>query len=213
MAATTGRGADEVEGTIVFTDIVGFTEFTATRGDAEALELLATQDRLVRGALPDEARIVKELGDGLLLWFGSPVAALQSAFAVDRAFEAESEAAGAPLWLRIGMHHGSVLARGDDLIGHDVNVAARIVDVAAPGEVLVSGRPPAMRRSGLRRRALRGAGTRRHEGHPGTRPAVAGRGRLLSVGIDRCDAVPTDRSGSWRRRRITASAASCRLTA
>ena len=138
MAAQTGRGADEVEGTIVFTDIVGFTEFTATRGDAQALELLATQDRLVRGALPDAARIVKELGDGLLLWFGSPVAALQSAFAVDRAFEAESEAAGAPLWLRIGMHHGSVLARGDDLIGHDVNVAARIVDVAGPGEVLVS---------------------------------------------------------------------------
>jgi class 3 adenylate cyclase len=36
------------------------------------------------------------------------------------------------------MHHGSALQRGADVIGHDVNVAARIVDVAAPGEVLVS---------------------------------------------------------------------------
>jgi adenylate cyclase len=36
------------------------------------------------------------------------------------------------------MHHGRALRRGDDVIGHDVNVAARIVDVAAPGEVLVS---------------------------------------------------------------------------
>ena len=122
MVTGSEKGAKEVEGTIVFTDIVGFTEFTATRGDVQALELLATQERLVRAALPEAARIVKEIGDGLLLWFGSPVAALQSAFAVDRSFEAESEAAGAPLWLRIGMHHGRVLARGDDLIGHGVTL-------------------------------------------------------------------------------------------
>ena len=43
---------ESIEGTIVFTDIVGFTEFTSTRGDAAALELLATQDRLVQAALP-----------------------------------------------------------------------------------------------------------------------------------------------------------------
>ena len=36
------------------------------------------------------------------------------------------------------MHHGHALPRGADLVGNDVNVAARIVDVAAPGEVLVS---------------------------------------------------------------------------
>ena len=53
MAAPAPTEADVVEGTIVFTDLVGFTEFTATRGDAEALQLLATQDRLVRSVLPD----------------------------------------------------------------------------------------------------------------------------------------------------------------
>ena len=52
MVTGSGEGAKEVEGTIVFTDIVGFTEFTATRGDVQALELLATQERLVRAALP-----------------------------------------------------------------------------------------------------------------------------------------------------------------
>ena len=36
------------------------------------------------------------------------------------------------------MHHGQALARGDDLVGHDVNLAARIVDLAGPGEVLLS---------------------------------------------------------------------------
>jgi adenylate cyclase len=131
-------GPDAVEGTIVFTDIVGFTEFTASRGDDEALSLLATQDRLVDAALPDEARVVKELGDGLLLWFADPVTALHSAFALQSGFDEESSARGIPLWIRIGMHHGTALRRGDDLVGHDVNVAARIVDVAAPGEVLTS---------------------------------------------------------------------------
>ena len=138
MAAPTLRQSKTVEGTIVFTDIVGFTEFTATRGDAEALQLLATQDRLVQSALPEGARLVKELGDGLLLYFPEPVGALHSVFSLHRAFEEESAATGLPLWIRVGMHHGTALQRGADVIGHDVNVASRIADVAAPGEVLVS---------------------------------------------------------------------------
>ena len=138
MGSRPRRPATPVEGTIVFTDIVGFTDFTATRGDAEALQLLAVQDRLVQAVLPDGARIVKEIGDGLLLWFPEPASALHSAFDLHRGFEAESEATGLPLWIRVGMHHGRALRRGDDVIGHDVNVAARIVGVAAPGEVLVS---------------------------------------------------------------------------
>jgi adenylate cyclase len=138
MVEPTPRRSQAVEGTIVFTDIVGFTEFTATRGDAEALHLLATQDRLVRSALPGTARVVKELGDGLLLWFPEPVSALHSAFALHRGFEAESSSNGHPLLLRAGVHHGRALPRGSDVVGHDVNLASRIVDVAAPGEVLVS---------------------------------------------------------------------------
>jgi adenylate cyclase len=133
-----GSQPNTVAGTIVFTDIVGFTEFTASRGDDEALALLATQDRLVQAVLPDGARIVKELGDGLLLWFTDPVDALNCAFALHRCFDEESSARGIPLWIRVGMHHGTALRRGADLVGHDVNVAARIVDVAAPGEVLTS---------------------------------------------------------------------------
>jgi class 3 adenylate cyclase len=138
MVGPSRARSNAVEGTIVFTDIVGFTEFTATRGDAEALQLLAAQDRLVQSALPDGARIVKEIGDGLLLWFGDPVTALHTAFALHRTFDAESSQTGLPLWIRVGMHHGKALQRGADVIGHAVNVAARIVDVAAPGEVLVS---------------------------------------------------------------------------
>jgi len=130
--------AEVVEGTVVFTDIVGFTEFTALRGDAEALALLSMQERLVREALPAGARVVKELGDGLLLWFPDACDALETSLHLQGRFEEESGRAELPLWVRVGMHSGRQTQRGDDLVGHDVNVASRVVDVAGPGEVLLS---------------------------------------------------------------------------
>jgi class 3 adenylate cyclase len=136
MAAGTATRA--LTGTIVFTDIVGFTEFTALKGDADALALLERQEHLVRSVMPADARIVKELGDGLLLWFSNSVGALRGTLALLCRFEEESDATGLPLWVRIGMHHGDALERGRDLVGHNVNLAARIVDLAGPGEVLLS---------------------------------------------------------------------------
>jgi adenylate cyclase len=127
-----------VSGTVVFTDLVGFTEFTAVRGDAEAVQLLSRQEQLVEAALPDGARVVKELGDGLLLWFPDATSALRTAIDLQASFEAEAEATGLPLWVRIGLHWGRQTIRRLDVVGHDVNVASRIVDLAGPGEVLLS---------------------------------------------------------------------------
>jgi adenylate cyclase len=127
------RGAS---GAIAFTDIVGFTEFTAARGDAEAVALLDRQEQLVRAALPSGARIVKELGDGLLLWLPEATPALGACLDLLDRFADDAEASA--LWVRIGMHWGCPTRRGDDLVGHDVNLAARIVDVAGPGELLCS---------------------------------------------------------------------------
>jgi adenylate cyclase len=124
-------------GAVVFTDIVGFTEFTAEHGDDAALALLDRQEKMVRGSLPDDGRVVKDLGDGLMLWFPEAVSALGACLAVAERFEEEA-ATDVPLWVRVGMHWGCPTRRGDDLVGHDVNLAARIVDVAGPGEVLVS---------------------------------------------------------------------------
>ena len=125
-------------GAVAFTDIVGFTEFCALRGDDEAVALLSLQERLVRDALPRGARIVKELGDGLLLWFPTATTSLTTCLDLQDAFERESQDGLVPLWVRIGLHWGRPASRGDDLVGHDINVTARIVDVAGPGEVLVS---------------------------------------------------------------------------
>ena len=126
-----------VTGTVVFTDIVGFTAFTADEGDDRALEILAVQEDAVTRLLPAGSRIVKELGDGLMLWFPEAVTAVSTALALHAAL-ADHELDGFPLWIRAGAHHGTQRSRRDDLLGHDVNVAARIVDLAGPGELLVS---------------------------------------------------------------------------
>jgi adenylate cyclase len=126
-------------GAIVFTDIVGFTAMTDEHGDDFALALLERQERVVRSVLPPAARIVKELGDGLLLWFDDPHDAIDTCLRLQRAFEAlDADADDVPLWVRIGMHWGCPRRRGNDIVGRDVNLAARIVDLAGPGEVLCS---------------------------------------------------------------------------
>lgn len=125
--------------TVLFTDLVGFTEFNDACGDAAAVEVLDAQsviaDRALIGA---RGRLVKEIGDGLMFWFADPAPALASATSILRAIEDARSEAGFPLGIRMGMHSGEVVARGDDIVGHTVNVAARIVELAGPGELVVS---------------------------------------------------------------------------
>ena len=127
-----------VTGAIVFTDLVGFTEFTATSGDEEAVRLLGLQDSIVTGLLPHDARIVKELGDGLMIYFPAACLAVTTMLDVLDAFASAADRDEMPLWVRVGGHWGCPTVRGADLVGHDANVAARVADVAAPGELLVS---------------------------------------------------------------------------
>ncbi|HJQ42944.1 MAG TPA: hypothetical protein VJ831_07665, partial [Jatrophihabitantaceae bacterium] len=104
-------------GAVAFTDICGFTEFTAVRGDEDAVRLLTAQEEVVRTRLPDGARVVKELGDGLLLWFPEARDALVSALAFQDGFRDQEARTELPLWVRIGIHWGCQTPRGSDLIG------------------------------------------------------------------------------------------------
>jgi adenylate cyclase len=136
--AQTRTAVSTVQGAIVFTDLAGFTEFTAIRGDEAALELLGVQEQLVGDLIQGRGRVVKELGDGLMLWFDDPCQAVEAALSLQERFEEQSTKDDLPLWVRIGVHYGRAAQRGNDLVGHDVNVAARVADLAAPGEVLIS---------------------------------------------------------------------------
>lgn len=128
-----------VAATIMFTDLVGFTEYTDACGDAAALSVLDQQTAIARAALDHGGgRIVKELGDGLMFWFERPEFAMRSALSMLAAVGAARDTRAFPLGVRMGMHCGDVTARGDDFVGRTVNVAARITDLAGPGELVVS---------------------------------------------------------------------------
>ncbi len=118
--------------TVLFTDIAGFTACVAERGDRAALRLVRQHDAAVLPAIRTHSgRILKRLGDGIMAVFSTPAPALRAALEMQRAARRVS--------LRIGIHDGSARARDGDLIGHDVNVAARIAGRALAGEILVSG--------------------------------------------------------------------------
>jgi adenylate cyclase len=125
--------------TIVFTDLVGFTEYTHACGDAAALAVLDEQSAMARAAVGEvDGRLVKELGDGLLLWFAHPAAALQAVLAVLRDIEEAREHRDFPLGVRVGAHCGQITPRGDDVVGHTVNIASRVADLAGPAEVVAT---------------------------------------------------------------------------
>src|SRR4051794_7711809 len=132
------KGADPTSGLateicIVFTDLEGFTCFTAQRGDEAATALLNEHHRVVGPIVRSRGgKIVKRLGDGLLLSFPSPEAAVLAALEL-------VPAAPDPLRLRAGMHCGEVVVTRDDVIGHVVNVAARVAESAKGGQVAITG--------------------------------------------------------------------------
>src|SRR6266480_7437739 len=118
---------------IAFTDMEGFTSFTAKEGDDAASALLAEHYRQVGPVVRGRGgHVCKRLGDGLMLTFPSADAAVLACLEM---LEVEPE----PLRLRAGVHIGDVVASGDDVIGHVVNVAARVAESAKGAEVLVTG--------------------------------------------------------------------------
>lgn len=135
-----GAGRTLTQGAVLFTDLVGFTEFTEVSGDHAAADALDRQSELVDPVLGGhgDARVVKELGDGLLVWFGTATAGLGAAADLLGVLDRAHEAGDFPLRVRMGLHLGTVVERGDDLVGSTVNLAARIAALAGPGELLVS---------------------------------------------------------------------------
>ncbi len=137
MTESVGR---DCVGAVLFTDLVGFTEYNESVGDVAALSVLDAQTEMATTALQGcvGARIVKELGDGLMLWFANSADGIGGACALLDAIDGARRDGTFPLAVRMGLHFGPVIPRGDDVVGQTVNIAARLSDVAGPGELLVS---------------------------------------------------------------------------
>lgn len=125
---------------VLFTDIVGSTEFNQRLGDDRALELVEAHDAIVRGCLATcGGREVKHTGDGIMAAFLSPASAVRCASEIQLALAHRREEPGVdPLQVRIGAAAGEPVERSQDLFGSTVQLAARLCARAAPDEVLVS---------------------------------------------------------------------------
>src|SRR3954452_7215993 len=116
---------------IAFADLAGYTRLTEELGEEEALEVVERFVSAVEDSLPDDARVIKTIGDEVML-VGSDVAAL-----ADWAVGFQELAVDRPL-PRIGLHCGYALYRDGDYFGRAINLAARVAARAAGGEVLVT---------------------------------------------------------------------------
>jgi adenylate cyclase len=116
---------------IAFADLAGYTRMTEEAGEEEALTAVERFVQAVEDTLPDDARIIKTIGDEVMV-VGSDPAAL-TGWAVGF----QDRHVGRPL-PRIGIHYGETLYRDGDYYGREVNQAARVAARAAGGEVLVT---------------------------------------------------------------------------
>jgi adenylate cyclase len=125
------RVRGDAETTIAFADLSEFTRLTIERGDEAAAEQGARFVALVQDvATPFGGRLVKPLGDGVMLHFPLPRDAVDClAVLIEGA-----EAAALPA-IRAGVAMGPVVSRDGDFFGHTVNLAARLVNAAGPNEI------------------------------------------------------------------------------
>ena len=123
---------------VVFSDIEGSTELNESLGDRDWVRLLQRHEQLVRSAVDRHGgHVVKNQGDGFMLAFAEPKGALRCCVDVQRELEAHPDRFE-HIRVRMGIHMGTSVRRGDDLFGLNVAMAARIAGHADGGEILVS---------------------------------------------------------------------------
>lgn len=124
---------------IVFSDIEASTEHNEALGDRNWVKLLHRHDQLVRTHVAKcGGHVVKTQGDGFMLAFAKPIDAVRCCVDVQGALKDDPDRWD-NLRVRMGIHMGKPVRRGDDLFGRNVVMAARIAGHADGGEILISG--------------------------------------------------------------------------
>lgn len=127
------------EATLVFTDLVGFSAWSLQAGDVAALTLLRRVAQAVEPPLlAAGGRIVKRMGDGIMAVFRDPLVAVGAVLAAQAAIDSV-EVDGYTPRMRVGIHTGRPQRLADDWLGVDVNIAARVMERATRGGIVVSG--------------------------------------------------------------------------
>ena len=125
--------AERILAAVLYSDLVASTDRTTALGDARWRRVLDRHDEIARACIGRRGgTVIKTTGDGILAILASATNALRAAR------ELRAELLEQDLEVRVGIHVGDIDRRGDDISGVGVVIAARILNLAAPGEVLVS---------------------------------------------------------------------------
>ena len=116
---------------IAFADLAGYTRLTEEEGELTAVDAVERFVDAVEVTLPDDARVIKTIGDEAMIVGSDPAALTDWAVGFQR-LQTER-----PL-PRIAIHYGVALYRDGDYYGRDVNIASRVAARSAAGEVLVT---------------------------------------------------------------------------
>lgn len=125
---------------IMFTDMVGYSALTH-ENEPLALELVERHNGLLRQRFVEHGgREIKAMGDGFLVVFASALEAVRCAVAIQSAVHERNavEPQERAFHVRIGIHVGDVVHRGDDVFGQGVNTASRLERLARPGGICLS---------------------------------------------------------------------------
>ena len=125
---------------VMFSDIRGFTSYTAREGDRAAYELSQTHEALLREQIEEQAGIiVKTMGDGIMAAFAELPSAVHAAVGIHRAVrKRNTEHPREPIDIGIGLASGTPIMTEADFIGHSVNLSQRVSSMAKGGQILVT---------------------------------------------------------------------------
>jgi class 3 adenylate cyclase len=138
LTETVSRRPANTEVTLVFTDLVAFSTWSLEAGDDAALKLLRQVARAIEPPMLDAGgHIVKRLGDGIMAVFRNPIVAVRAVCAAQEAVKLV-EVQGYTPRMRVGIHTGRPQRLGADWLGVDVNIAARVMERAAKGGIMIS---------------------------------------------------------------------------
>ncbi len=120
---------------IMFSDIEESTALNERIGDRAWVRLIGRHDKMIRRYVHShKGHVVKSQGDGFMVAFAEPEQAVRCSIDVQRALSKRPNG----IRVRIGIHTGKSVRRGDDLFGRNVAMAARVAAQADGGQTLVS---------------------------------------------------------------------------
>lgn len=133
---------EQSESAVLFANVSGSTNLYETAGDAVAHAAVEKCLHIMRQqTVRANGRVIKTIGDEVMSAFASADQAATAAIEMQNAILELPPVANTYLGIRIGFHYGPVLERDGDLFGDAVNLAARLAEVAAKGQIITALEP------------------------------------------------------------------------